>query len=200
MANQRYSNVGIEANYGTAVAGTKSFEDKGDTFTLQVEPVMVDETTRASQQTDLEHNYQQVVIGADGDLDIAFYDNGMGLICANLLGEATTPAAVSGTTNGRFGRNYRSTGEGDPSSLTIRKGRILTSNDWSTESVEEFIYAGCVPTNFELSVNRGEPWNLRVGYDARTATRGGAAVAQTYHTVAQQFFNWSTTKLQIAAL
>ena len=40
---------------------------------------------------------------------------------------------------------------------------------------------------------------LNVGFDARTATRGGAAVAQTYHSVSQEMFHWAHTKLQIAA-
>ena len=61
---------------------------------------------------------------------------------------------------------------------------------WATESVEEWIYAGCRPTGFELSVSKDNPWMLKVDFDAQSEARGGSAVAQTYHSVTQQFFNW----------
>ena len=197
MANQRYCNVGIEGTYGTAVAGTKSFEDTGDDWVLAVSPVEIPETTRSGQQADLEHNYQQVIKGATGSINVGFYDNGLGLLLSNLLGSSTAPAAVSGTTNARHTRTYRSTSEGDNSSFTVRRGRVVRASSWATESVEEFVYAGCVPTDFELSVSKDNPWMLKVGFDARSAARGGSAVAQTYHAVSQQFFNWDHTKLQI---
>ena len=107
MANQRYASVGIETVYATPVAGTKSYEDTGDTFALQTEPVMVADTTRVGQQADLDHNYRQVIIGAEGDINVPAYENGLGLLWANLLGVATAPAAVSGTSNGRFGQELQ---------------------------------------------------------------------------------------------
>ena len=197
MANQRYVNVGLESVYGTAVAGSKSFEDTGDDWVPVTSPVEIPETTRSGQQADLTHNYQQVVKGATGSLNVGLYDNGLGLLFANLLGYASAPAAVSGTTNGRYTRQYRTTGEGSDASFTVRRGRIVRAGTWASESVEEWIYAGCRPTDFELSVSKDNPWMLKVGFDARTEERGGAAVAQTYHSVAQQFFNWTDTKIQI---
>ena len=199
MANQRYVGVGRETAYGTAVAATKSFEDTGDDWERQTSPVVIADTTRSAQQAALAHNYAQVVKGAQGSIVIGNYDNGMGLLWSNLLGAATTPTAVPSTTTGRYGRNYRSTSEGEDSSLTIRRGRIVRSTNWETETVEEWAYAGCRPTNFELAVSTDNPWLVTIGYDARTATRGGAAVAQTYHSVSQEFFHWAHTKIQIAA-
>ena len=199
MANQRYVGVGRETVYGTAVASTKSFEDTGDDWTLQTSPVTIAETTRSAQQAALAHNYAQVVKGASGSIVTGLYDNGLGLLLANLMGTATAPTAVAGSPNGRFGRNYRSTSEGEESSLTIRRGRIVRSTNWQSETVEEWAYAGCRPTNFELSVSTDNPWMLTIGYDARTAVRGGSAVAQTYHTVSQEFFHWAHTKVQLAA-
>lgn len=197
MANQRYVNVGLESVYGTAVAGTKSYEDTGDDWVPVTSPVEIPETTRSAQQADLTHNFQQVVKGGSGSLNVGFYDNGLGLLLSNLLGYASSPAAVSGTTNGRYGRTYRTTAEGDNSSFTVRRGRILRASDWASESIEEFIYAGCRPTDFELSVSKDNPWMLKVGFDVRSSERGGAAVAQVYHSVTQQFFNWTDTKIQI---
>ena len=130
MANQRYVNLGLETAYGTAVAGTKSFEDTGDDWELQVSPVTIADTTRSGQQAAMEHNYAQVVKGAQGSINIGLYDNGIGLLAANLLGEATAPTAVPSTTTGRFGRNYRSTAEGDDSSFTVRRGRIVRATNW----------------------------------------------------------------------
>ena len=197
MANQRYVNVGVETDYGTAVAGTKSFEDTGDDWVPVTSPVQIPETTRSGQQAALSHNYRQVVKGATGSLNVGFYDNGLGLLLANLLGYASAPTAVAGTTNGRYTRTYRTTGEGSSASFTVRRGRILRSGTWGSESVEEFIYAGCRPTGFELSVSKDNPWMLKVDFDAQSESRGGAAVAQTYHSVTQQFFNWDDTKIQI---
>ena len=197
MANQRYCNVGLESTYGTAVAGTKSYEDTGDDWVPVTSPVEIPETTRSGQQADLTHNYQQVVKGATGSINVAGYENGLGLLWANLLGYASAPTAVASTTNGRYGRTYRTTGEGSDASFTVRRGRILRSSTWGSESVEEWIYAGCRPTGFELSVSKDNPWMLKVNFDARTEERGGSAVAQTYHSVAQQFFNWTDTKIQI---
>ena len=199
MANQRYVGVGREANYGTAVAATKSYEDTGDDWERQTSPVTIDDTTRSAQQAALAHNYAQVVKGAQGSVVVGGYDNGLGPLWSILLGTATTPTAVPSTTTGRYGRNYRSTAEGSGASVTIRRGRVVRSTNWESETVEEWVYAGCVPTNFELAVSTDNPWMLTIGFDARTATRGGAAVAQTYHTVSQEFFHWAHTKLQIAA-
>ena len=199
MANQRYVSVGRETTYATAVAGTKSYEDTADDWELQTTPVIITDTTRAAQQAPLAHNYAQVVKGAQGSLITGLYDNGLGLLLANLLGTATAPTAVPSTSTGRFGRNYRTTSEGDDSSFTVRRGRIVRSTDWSTESVEEWAYAGCRPTNFQLEVSTDNPWMLTIGFDANTGVRGGAAVAQTYHSVSQEFFHWAHTKIQIAA-
>ena len=199
MANQRYVGVGQESVWGTAVAATKSFEDTADDWEAQTSPVMIEQTTRSAQQAALAHNYAQVVKGASGSINMGLYDNGVGLLHTNLWGTSTSPSPVDLTTTGRYGRNYRSSPEGPLTSLTIRRGRIVAATNWASETVEEWAYNGCRAATAELTVSTDNPWMFNIGFDAREGQRGGSAVAQTYHTVAQEFFHWAHTKIQIAA-
>ena len=201
-ANDRYASLGAETSYGTAVAATRSYEDTGDDWQVVASPVQVGETTRAAQQTDLAHNYQQTLEKVTGSLNTAVYNNGVGLLFANLLGEATTPAAVTSTSNNRYGRNYRSEAAGDTTSFTVRRGRSSRTANWESEAIEEFIYSGCVISGFELSVAANNPWMLKVNFEGQSETPGGSAVAQLYPPIGTgaslvRFFSWQNTSVSV---
>ena len=192
-----YCSVVQETNYGTAAASgsARSIEDKGDDWKVQTSPVDVGDTQRADQQTDLAHNYAEVIVGAEGSTETAFYDKGMGLLVKGLLGDASAPTAVPSTTNGRYGRNYRTAGIRDNPSMTIRRGRPrrLTAGGYG---LEEFVYAGCVAKSFELSVKKNDPWMLKIEWDAQTETAGGAATTQTYADPTTMF-HWANTSILV---
>ena len=192
----RYCGLGEETVYGTAVAATRSFEDTGDDWTLDNQPVEVRDTTRVGAQALLEHNRRYAMRGASGSINIPVYENGLGLLWSNLLGTATTPAAVASTTRARFSRNYRSSAAGDNSSFTVRRGRSYRVAATAADAIEEFIYAGCVPVSANLSLASGDKWMLGVTFDAQSEATGGSAVTQAYP-AAQQFFDWRDTRLLI---
>ena len=192
----RYCGIGEETAYGTAVAATRSFEDTGDDWTLDNQPVEQRDTTRVGAQALLEHNRRWARRGASGSINVPLYDRGLGLLFANLIGTATTPTAVPSTTTARFGRNYRSSAQGDGSSFTVRRGRSVRTAATHAEGIEEFVYAGCVPVSANLSCASGEKWMLAVSFDAQSEETGGSAVTQAYAT-AQQFFDWRDTRVLI---
>ena len=204
-ANDRYASLGVETTAGTAVAATRSYEDTGDDWQVVPSPVEIGETTRAAQQAALAHNYQQTLEKVTGSINTGLYNSGVGLLLSNLLGAATAPAAVTSTTNNRFGRNYRSTAGGDTSSFTVRRGRSSRDANWEGESIEEFVYAGCVISGFELSVSSNSPWMLKVNFEGMTETPGGSAVAQLYPPIGAgaslvRFFSWQNTSISVGGV
>ena len=203
--NARYASLGAETTYGTAVAATRSFQDTGDDWTVVPSPVEIGETTLAAQQTDLAHNYQMTLEKVTGSINTGLYNNGVGLLLANLLGSATTPAAVPSSTNARFGRTYATSAEGDSTSFTVRRGRSSRQANWESETIEEFVYAGCVISEFELSVSANNPWMLSVTFVGQTEATGGAATAQLYPPFGTgatlvAFFSWQNTSLSIGGV
>ena len=192
----RYCGIGEETNYGVAVAATRSFEDTGDDWTLDNQPVEVRDTTRVGAQAILEHNRRWARRGATGSINVPGYDRGQGLLWTNLLGVATTPTSVPSTSTARFGRYYRSSAVGDNTSLTVRRGRSVRTAATHAEGIEEFVYAGCVPVSANISVASGEKWMFGVTFDAQSEATGGSAVTQAYP-ASQQFFDWRDTRVLI---
>ena len=179
--NAKYVSVGVETAPGTAVAGTRTYQDTADDWVVEAEPIMIDTSLYAGQQADLSHNFQQSLKRVTGSIDTGFYNKGMSPLINHLLGFSTPVAQVNSTSNARQGRTHRTTGDGDNSSLTVRRGRGRRLADWSDGVIEEFIYAGCVASGFTLGLaNKRSPWKLTVPFVGMTETPGGAAVATLY--------------------
>ena len=175
--NARYASVGVEATPGTAVAAIRTYQDEADDWVQEAEAERIDSTLYAGQQAALAHNYQQSLKRVTGSISTGFYNKGLSPILNHLLGASTPVAAVSGTSNARQGRTYRSTGDGDQSSFTVRRGRGKRLADWSDGQIEEDIYAGCVASGFEVNVAKRQPWKIKSNFVGMTETGGGAAVA-----------------------
>ena len=198
MSVSQYCALAAETTYGTWVTPTRSFRDTGDDWTVVNEPVRIDDSYYVGQQGPLVQDHQNVLVGATGSINIGLADNGMGLILANLLGVATTPVAVTSTANNRFGRTYSTNGEGSGRSFSVARGRGRRSADLQTETVEEFRYAGSVPTGFEFSVSRGAPWMFMTSFDAQSESPNNAATAQIYTSVGtQRYFGWQHTGVTV---
>lgn len=196
--NTKYCNVAEQSAWGTPQNGTKSFEIRGDTFAQVFKPVEAGETTYYQQQGKLPHNWQQTLEKVTGEMDMVVYRAGQGLVWKNLLGAASTPAAVTSTTNGRYSRTYTTTADGSGTLLTAHIGRVRrTANNEAYES-EQFTYDSLMCSGFELGVSADNPWTLKPGFVGRAETTGGAAVAQTYPTLTDAgFFSWQTTALSV---
>ena len=197
--NSRYFALGEQSSYDTAVAATRSFEITNDSFVQVFSPEEVGETTRANQQGPLTHNWAQTLEKVEGSIEAALYRHGQGLLLKNLLGAATTPTAVAGTTNSRYSRNFTTTADGPTTSLTGRVGRSRRVSNFETEEIEEFIYTGLVVSGWELACERGSPWRMTVNFVGKSETVGGAATAQTYPSLTDSgFFQSSNTSLSVA--
>ena len=196
--NSKYFELGEETTWATAVAGTRSFEIRNDDFAVVPAPERVGETTRYQQQGELAHNVTQVLEKVTGSVDMAFYRVGCELMLKNLLGGASTPAAVAGSTNARHGRTYTTTSDGDLTSLTGRVGRVRRTGDLETYESEVFTYAGLVISGFTIDVSAGNPWAFKPTFIGATETPGGAATSQTYPSLTDAgFFPASATSISV---
>ena len=199
--NSKYFGLGEETAWGTAVAATRSFEIRNDDFVQVFSPEEVGETTYASQEGELPHNSAMTLEKVTGSIDAAFYRHGQGLLLKGLLGAATTPAAVTGSTNARHTRTYTTTPDGPTNSYTGRVGRSRRVSDLSSEEVEEFVYTGLVIGGWEIKAERGSPLSLMVNFVGKEETPGGAAVAQTYPALTDAgFFQSSNAGLSVAGV
>ena len=77
--------VGVESTYGTAVAPTRAYEIKADTFTRDVE--YIDSIGfRRDQQTLRSDRSDTISLGATGSLEMDVMDKGLGLLLQHALG------------------------------------------------------------------------------------------------------------------
>ena len=88
--------VGVESTYGTAVAPTRAFEAKADTWARDVEYI---ESVgfRKDQQTIRSDRHDTISIGATGSIEVDVLNKGMGLLLQHALGGSSGPTQQGGT-------------------------------------------------------------------------------------------------------
>lgn len=134
--------IGKESTYGTAVALTRGFEAKADTFKRVQEPI---ESVgfRAGMHAQRSDRSRQVNKGGTGAIEVDVLDAGFGLIFQTLLGSSSGPTQIGATD--AYRSTFATTPAGPPSSWTIQ---VLRANAAGT--VVPFTHTGCVVTQWSL--------------------------------------------------
>ena len=175
--------IGEESTYGTAVALSRGYEAKADTFKRVTEP-LESVGMRAGQETVRSDRRRQITIGAEGDIsDLDFLTNGMGLILQSMLGTVTGPAAgvTTLTTNS----------EPDAQSFTVQVLRVADDG-----TVFPFTYPGAVVTSWTISQAVSDFLKIGLTFDARTEDTGVGAGTPTYPADAIPF-DWTQVAVSI---
>ena len=86
--------VGVESTYGTAVAPTRAFEAKADTFTRDTEYIQ-SVGFRRDMQTIRSDRDDTISLGATGSIELDVMDKGLGLLLQNALGTSSIAQQLS---------------------------------------------------------------------------------------------------------
>ena len=178
--------LGVESTYNTAVSPTKAFEVTNDDWALARQAIEQRDTDRVGAAALLEHNQRWTNMGAGGSIQMAVYDNGMGLLFANIFSTKTAPAAVTSTTQNKRHRTYQVNATHPAASFTARRVRDRVNATSGAGELEEFTYAGCVPTAINFALGQKEKMTLGVTFDGASEASGGSATAAVYHATAQE--------------
>ena len=134
--------VGVESTYGTAVAPTRAYEAKADTFTRDVEYIQ-SIGFRRDLQTVRSDRDDTVSLGATGSIECDILNKGQGLLLQHVLGTTSGPTQNGSTT--AYKSTFSTDDTGPTGSYTIQMSRVDSGG-----TLRPFTYEGCVATAFSV--------------------------------------------------
>ena len=180
--------IGEESSWGRRVAPTRSYEATGDDWTRQVR-VNAGGFVR-SQQAALTTADRPVTVGAQGSINCAVLDNGMGLLFKHMLGSFAQPIPRGDL----YRKVFKSDTNGPGGSYTVTVYRVYGSAGHGSR----FWNRGCIPTGWTFDVAAGGPLNVTVSYDAAGVEIGPGSVAPAY--ADGDPFTWADCQVSIAGV
>ena len=142
ILDQVIAQVGLESTYGTAVAPTRAYEGKSDTFSREVEFIQ-SQGFRRDLQTIRSDRDDTISLGATGSLELDVMDKGLGLLLQNALGTASI--AQQGAT-AAYLQTHATSDSLPTGSYTIQASRVDNSGTMRT-----FTYEGSQITGWNVT-------------------------------------------------
>jgi hypothetical protein len=164
--------IGVESTYGTAVAPTRAFEAKADTFSRDVEYI---ESVgfRRDMQTIRSDRHDTISLGAAGSIECDVLDKGMGLLLQHALGTSSGPTQQGATP--AYLQTFTSDDTGPTGSYTVQVSR----ND-SAGTLRTFTYEGSTITGWNLSQELGAATSMTFDFDSETEQTSTAEATPAY--------------------
>ena len=164
--------VAVESTYGTAVAPTRAYEAKADTFTRDVEYI---ESIgfRRDLQTIRSDRHDTISLGATGSIEVDVLNKGMGLLLQHALGTSSGPTQQASTT--AYLQTFATNDTGPTGSYTAQVSR----ND-SSGTLRTFTYEGSVITGWNIAQELGAATSMTFNFDSETEQTTTAEATPSY--------------------
>lgn len=171
--------VGVESTYGTAVAPTRAFEAKADTFTRDVEYI---ESIgfRRDLQTIRSDRHDTVSLGASGSIEVDMLNKGMGLLLQHALGTSSGPTQQASTA--AYLQTFATNDTGPTGSYSVQVSR----ND-SSGTLRTFTYEGSTITGWNISQDLGAATSMTFNFDSENEQTTTAEATPAYPSSADVF-------------
>lgn len=164
--------IGVESTFGSAVAPTRAYEAKADTFSRDVE--YVDSIGfRRDLQTIRSDRSDTISLGATGSIECDVLDKGMGLLLQHALGTSAGPTQQGSTT--AYLQTFSSDDTGPTGSYTVQVSRVDSGG-----TLRAFTYEGSTVTGFNITQGLGEATRLTVDFDSETEQTSTAEATPSY--------------------
>ena len=164
--------IGVESTYGTAVAPTRAFEAKTDTWQREVE-FIESVGFRKDQQTIRSDRHDTISVGASGSIDCDVLTKGMGLLLQHSLGGSSGPTQQGGTA--AYTSTFETSDSGPGTSYTVQVAKADSNG-----GLQAFTYEGSIVTGFNVSQDLGSALSLTVDFDSEAEQNSTALAAASY--------------------
>tara|TARA_R110001583_G_scaffold28729_2_gene101483 strand:- start:343 stop:1320 length:978 start_codon:yes stop_codon:yes gene_type:complete len=171
--------VGVESTYGTAVAPTRAYEAKADTFTRDVE-YLQSVGFRRDMQTIRSDRDDTISLGATGSIEFDLLNKGAGLLLQHVLGSTSGPTQLGSTS--AYRSTFATTDIGPTGSSTIQVSRVDSGG-----TLRPFTYEGCVATGFNIAQDLGSNLSFTLNFDAENEQTSTGEATPAYPSSADPF-------------
>ena len=171
--------VGVESTYGTAVAPTRAYEAKADTFTRDVE-YLQSVGFRRDMQTIRSDRDDTISLGATGSIEFDLLNKGAGLLLQHVLGSTAGPTQLGATS--AYRSTFATTDIGPTGSSTIQVSRVDSGG-----TLRPFTYEGCVATGFNIAQDLGSNLSFTLNFDAANEQTSTGEATPAYPSSADPF-------------
>tara|TARA_R110002074_G_scaffold61428_2_gene148275 strand:- start:145 stop:1122 length:978 start_codon:yes stop_codon:yes gene_type:complete len=171
--------VGVESTYGTAVAPTRAYEAKADTFTRDVE-YLQSVGFRRDMQTIRSDRDDTISLGATGSIEFDLLNKGAGLLLQHVLGSTAGPTQLGATS--AYRSTFATTDIGPTGSSTIQVSRVDSGG-----TLRPFTYEGCVATGFNIAQDLGSNLSFTLNFDAENEQTSTGEGTPAYPSSADPF-------------
>ena len=171
--------VGVESTYGTAVAPTRAYEAKADTFTRDVE-YLQSVGFRRDMQTIRSDRDDTISLGATGSIEFDLLNKGAGLLLQHVLGSTAGPTQLGATS--AYRSTFATTDIGPTGSSTIQVSRVDSGG-----TLRPFTYEGCVATGFNIAQDLGSNLSFTLNFDAENEQTSTGEATPAYPSSADPF-------------
>lgn len=181
--------VGIETNYGEAVALTRGYEAEADSFTIETEQ-LESVGLRAGQETIRSDRRKVIELGGEGTIGMAVLDSGNGLIMQAMLGTTSGPTQIDATT--AYDSAFTSDSAGPSDSFTIQVQRPDTYDG----TIRSFTHHGCMIKDWSLTQGVNEYLQTEFNFDFEEVETTTAAGTPSYPANTSPF-DWTQCSVTI---
>tara|TARA_R110000803_G_scaffold79437_1_gene145051 strand:+ start:1390 stop:2370 length:981 start_codon:yes stop_codon:yes gene_type:complete len=171
--------VGVETTYGTAVAPTRAFEAKADTFNREVE-FIESSGFRKDQQALRSDRHDTISLGASGSIEVDLLNKGMGLILQHSLGTSSGPTQQAATA--AYLSTFQSDDVGPTGSFTVQVTKVDNGG-----TLRGFTYEGSMITGWNISQDLGSALSMSFDFDSEDEQNLTAIATPAYPASADVF-------------
>ena len=179
--------VGVESTYGTAVAPTRAYEAKADTFQRDVEYIQ-SVGFRKDMETILSGRDTTVSLGATGSIEMDVMDKGMGLLLQHTLG--TSAIAQQGGT-AAYLQTFSTNDTGGTGSFTVQSSKVDSGG-----TLRGFTNEGSVITGFNINQELGANTSMTFNFDSENE-QTSTAIATPAYPASMTPFNYTMATIEI---
>ena len=163
--------VGVESTYGTAVAPTRAYEGKSDTFQRDVEFIQ-SVGMRRDIQTIRSDRDDTISLGATGSIEMDVMDKGLGLLLQNALGTAAI-AQQGGTA--AWLQTHATSDSLPTGSYSVQVSRVDNSG-----TLRPFTYEGSQITGWNIAQDLGAATSMTFNFDSEEEQTSTAEATPAY--------------------
>jgi hypothetical protein len=179
--------VGVESQYGTAVAPTRAYEAKADTFQRDVEYIQ-SVGFRKDMETVLSGRDTTVSLGATGSIEMDVMNKGMGLLLQHTLG--TSAIAQQGST-AAYLQTFSTNDTGGTGSFTVQSSKVDSGG-----TLRGFTNEGSVITGFSINQELGANTSMTFNFDSENE-QTSTAIATPAYPASMTPFNYTDATIEI---
>ena len=179
--------VGVESQYGTAVAPTRAYEAKADTFQRDVEYIQ-SVGFRKDMETVLSGRDTTVSLGATGSIEMDVMNKGMGLLLQHTLG--TSAIAQQGST-AAYLQTFSTNDTGGTGSFTVQSSKVDSGG-----TLRGFTNEGSVITGFSINQELGANTSMTFNFDSENE-QTTTAIATPAYPASMTPFNYTDATIEI---